>query len=1453
MADLVVSAATGALTPLLKKLAAALVEDYKQFKGVRGEINSLTEELPAMHAFLLKMSEEEDPDVQDKVWMKEVRELSYDMEDSFDEFRLRVDDRSTNPEGLIDKFNNFVSKTKTRRRIAKAIDDLKIQIKEVGERNARYKTREIISKTSNAYVDRRALAVFENVSKLVGLERPTNEVIEVMMTKKNGFPSQMPKVLSIVGSGGLGKTTLANQVYQKLKGNFESKAFVSVSRNPDLSNVLRNILYQVNKESHPNIQDWDIHLLISKINDSLMDKRYHVVIDDIWTKDAWEIINYALYKNSKDSKIITTTRSHHVAKTCCSSDDDFIYKIKPLAYAESKRLFMERLFGSEDKCPAHLIRVSNSILEKCDGLPLAIVSISGLLANKALTEDEWGRVLSSIGRGLAKNPDVKSMMQILSLSYFDLPHYLKTCLLYLSLFPEDSVIDKLRLVRRLSLQANSEDKVSLMSELNLSHVRSVTVFSKTVKLPSLFESSLLRVLDLQGCRQVEDHHIAGIGNLFQLKYLSLRGTGVCELPEEIKKLQYLETLDVNNSKVRELPPSIAYLRRLVVLVVGRGEARNLVDNTKSLVADLSCEEANATLLEMRTIWNELIMDKKASSMAVMKGPKGVIKRAVDDHPKTVSLGVIVSADWKIYEGMHSTVSVSPDVLVLGIEAAREIEELVQEMLTRIEHCPLKGHGKCECQGIPIGRLDDSTLYSLTESLFIAKRNLLVFSSQRSIAPSLSNVCIYLSLQNMHKAKFAAIRVYPSARRAACLSPPPRCLPRSSSAPPSLVLLSAAFVDPRPRRLPRSSSTPPSSVLLYAFAAVHLRRLPLSSSALPSSVLLRAIVAVHLRRQPRSSSVLPSSVLLHAAAAVRLRRLPWSSSVPPQPFIHAGNRLPRSSSGPKSSIQEEKNFIPEQYCFTTSKWKRRRTGPLDVQAIKDELRVEVAKDVTALLAAQGWRPPSRNPSLAPGRRSNCVSASEVGDEEKNPLQSQIEKDGDQEQIDMEQDGDQEQIDMEQDGDQEQMEMGQDGYQEQRDLDPDSIDRLSEPTPCSLVINPRGYQREVARGQVYPQQTILHTIPILDGYVVVKVEFVHPTFAHHVLVPPPNDETQNLGQALKSSNTRSSYGPAKSSSIIQSVVPTKKDATKSVSEKEQQKVTCTSAAANIFIEKVLGDNSRKHKPPKCYETTAALDSQKQLDAKSTQKVVYEISEKQQLTKGSIKDAAAAVKEPKKQPKKSEPTAWSAPNPNFKLGQPMLTPKELESVGPATSALHAHYMKTSVAKQKNGIVVTYKGSHLLRSLDLEFFVVGFSDLYELMNFDALDVSLMRCYTLQCHQQRPANECAFYTAHHMTEALGLLDVNEPETLGTTPLTPQKILVLQEQLLGFINEHVIPESAEPPPLSKQVIRSLGKDFCKLPENTLSDDALGKRNKAKQPMGVSNPPKAKDSDNVKNKKKSKKK
>jgi disease resistance protein RPM1 len=96
-----VSVATGALKPVMGKLGALLGDRYKRFKELRKDIKSLAHELAAMDAFLIKMSKEEDPDVQDKVWMNEVRELSYDMEDYIDDFMQSVDDEGTKPEGFI--------------------------------------------------------------------------------------------------------------------------------------------------------------------------------------------------------------------------------------------------------------------------------------------------------------------------------------------------------------------------------------------------------------------------------------------------------------------------------------------------------------------------------------------------------------------------------------------------------------------------------------------------------------------------------------------------------------------------------------------------------------------------------------------------------------------------------------------------------------------------------------------------------------------------------------------------------------------------------------------------------------------------------------------------------------------------------------------------------------------------------------------------------------------------------------------------------------------------------------------------------------------------------------------------------------------------------------------------------------------------------------------------------
>ena len=450
-----VSVATGVLKPVLEKLAALLGDEYKHFKGIRKEINFLTHELAVMEAFLLKMLEEEDPDVQDKIWMNEVRELSYDMEDAIDDFMQSVSEKDEKPDGFIEKIKSSLrklGKMKARRRMGKEIQDLKKQIIEVGARNARYKSRETFSKNANTTVDPRALAIFEDASKLIGIDEPKAEIIK-LLTEEDVCASeqqrqQQLKIVSIVGPGGMGKTTLANQVYEELKGQYECWAFVSVSRNPDMTNILRAILSEVAKQHYATTEAGDIRQLIIKIIDFLADKRYFVVVDDIWDVDTWDIIKRAFPATSSTSRIITTTRINNVAHSCCSSFNGCVYNIRALDMMHSRQLLYRRLFRSDEDCPSYLQEISEQILEKCHGLPLAIIAISGLLANTEKTEVLWNQVKDSIGCALERIPSVEGTMKILSLSYFDLPPYLKTCLLYLSMYLEDSTIEKEDLIRR---------------------------------------------------------------------------------------------------------------------------------------------------------------------------------------------------------------------------------------------------------------------------------------------------------------------------------------------------------------------------------------------------------------------------------------------------------------------------------------------------------------------------------------------------------------------------------------------------------------------------------------------------------------------------------------------------------------------------------------------------------------------------------------------------------------------------------------------------------------------------------------------------------------------------------------------------------------------------------------------------------------------------------------------
>ncbi|CAL4991153.1 unnamed protein product [Urochloa decumbens] len=448
MDGIMASAATGVMSSLLAKLADLLREDYQMQKGVRREIAFLKDELSSMNALLERLADMEVLDPQTREWRNQVREMTYDIEDCVDDYMRQLRNEPQRPSGVVGFFLGYVQKVKelvTRHEMAEQIQELRDRIVEAGHRRKRYKIDDAVSSggMNVVPVDRRLPALYAEFGGLVGISVPRDEVIKLVGDGEQGM-----KVVSIVGCGGLGKTTVANQVYRNIADQFDCHAFVSLSQNPDMVIIFRSILSQVKKNEYDTTSSCDQEDLIRELRDFLRDKRYLIVIDDLWSTQSWKTIKFALFDNTCGSRIIVTTRIGTIAKSCSSPQHDLVYKLRILSEDDSKRLFFRRIFGSEDKCPYQLKEVSTEIVRKCGGLPLAVITTASLLTTKSYARADWLKVCDSIGSGLEKNGDVEEMNLILSLSYNHLPHHLRTCLLYLSMFPEDYLIKRDYLVRR---------------------------------------------------------------------------------------------------------------------------------------------------------------------------------------------------------------------------------------------------------------------------------------------------------------------------------------------------------------------------------------------------------------------------------------------------------------------------------------------------------------------------------------------------------------------------------------------------------------------------------------------------------------------------------------------------------------------------------------------------------------------------------------------------------------------------------------------------------------------------------------------------------------------------------------------------------------------------------------------------------------------------------------------
>ncbi|KAF8779114.1 hypothetical protein HU200_002787 [Digitaria exilis] len=575
----------GVAQALVGYLGQLVGAEFQQLRGVGREVAQLRDELATMNSILRMQSEADDSAVDHFVreWMKQVRELAYDAEDCIDLYVFRI-------RCLL----RVVATLTLRHRLVGDVRDLRARAVIISERHVHYGV------SHDALLRRNPLLAPVSTGSAASaraLRPAAGDRHDRFVGMKDQASAMAERVRAISNSKNVGKKLGVLSIIVKPKAGNEKGI--------------------KEENSAGDIDKMDLDTLAKTLQDLLKDKRYLIVIDDVWTIAAWDAIRSKLPENNLDSRIMVTTRIETVAVGCSDAGEisgDNIYHIQPLNSEDSRKLFLSRAFGSKDAtCPKELEDEMDKILEKCGGLPLAIVSISSLLASYKSPEhkDMWDRVCKSISYHMENNPTLEGMKQILTLSYDHLPYHLKGCMMYLSIFPEDFLINKDRLLYRWIAEGLVEEKRGMtlmevaeayydelrpkefpfkkddsaskkpskdssskkksvkngLEEINVQHVRSLSMFQLEGNklLDRLDEFTLLRVLDLEDCKGVKDKHMGDICRMYLLRYLSLRGTDISVLPPKIRELEHLQTLDVRATNIVALPESVIKLEKLARL------------------------------------------------------------------------------------------------------------------------------------------------------------------------------------------------------------------------------------------------------------------------------------------------------------------------------------------------------------------------------------------------------------------------------------------------------------------------------------------------------------------------------------------------------------------------------------------------------------------------------------------------------------------------------------------------------------------------------------------------------------------------------------------------------------------------------------------------------------------------------------------------------------------------
>ncbi|XP_035545908.1 putative disease resistance protein RGA4 [Juglans regia] len=426
----------------VKKLGLlwSCVKDFEKLKDIVSQLQPL----------LLVAEEQQAVNHEVKVWLEKLTDILYEVGDLLDDLSTRALRMTQNKKAkqvciFFSKSNQLAFHLRMGPKIKTILNNLDHIANDMRkfhfeERHGKIPVEENRERDHNAFCPEEVL---------VGRDKEKKAVVDFLMDSN---VKENVSILPIVGTGGMGKTTLAQFAFnhERIQEYFQLKMWVNVmscvSRDDDVmeKTIVRKILESARNEKvtlnplmHP----------VTIFEKEMYGKKYLLVLDNVRINDReleeWFELKRVLIKHgARGSKILVTTRSEEVADTMCTVKP---YYLRGLDEYYSWYLFKQMAFkNGQEPDDERIVNMGKEIVRKCEGVPLIIITIGRLLYFKN-SETEWLSFMNNELSRIRLN-DEADILATLKLVYDQLPQHLKQCFAYSCLFPKDYEIDKSTLI-----------------------------------------------------------------------------------------------------------------------------------------------------------------------------------------------------------------------------------------------------------------------------------------------------------------------------------------------------------------------------------------------------------------------------------------------------------------------------------------------------------------------------------------------------------------------------------------------------------------------------------------------------------------------------------------------------------------------------------------------------------------------------------------------------------------------------------------------------------------------------------------------------------------------------------------------------------------------------------------------------------------------------------------------